>query len=71
MRTDAVIRSDGFRALLEKLGPVEAERFLVLVERGSGDYTEWRKTLWADQTVDEIHERAAAHWERERTDADG
>lgn len=71
MRADVLIRSDGFRALFEKLDPVEAERFLVLVQRGGGDYTEWQKGLWEGQSVDEIHERAAAHWEREKKDADG
>ncbi len=67
MRADFLIRTDGFRALFEKLEPVEAERFLVLLQRGGFDYTEWQKELWKDRSVDEIHESAAAYWERQRT----
>jgi hypothetical protein len=70
MRADTVIRSDGLRALFEKLEPLEAERFLVLLRRGGIDYTEWQKKLWEDRSVDEIHERAAQYWEQKKG-ADG
>ena len=66
MRADVLIRSAGFRALFEKLEPVEAERFLVLLQRGGVDYTEWQKELWEDRSVDEIHESAATYWERRK-----
>ena len=33
----------GFEALSRALGDVDAERFIMLMNRGAGDYTEWRK----------------------------
>ncbi len=63
MRADILIRHNGFRALFDNLDPIEAERFLVLLRRGSCDYTEWRKGLWDKQSIDEISAKAAAHWE--------
>lgn len=54
MRSDALIRHEGIQALRERLGSVEAERFIVLISRESFDYTEWQQTLWQDQSVDEV-----------------
>ncbi len=54
MRTDTLIRHDGMQALRERLGLVEAERFIALVRREPFDYTEWQQTLWHDKTVDEV-----------------
>ena len=45
MRTDSIVRIDGMNALLEKLGKVDAERFIMLLLREPFDYTEWRTTL--------------------------
>ena len=45
MRTDSVIKSDGMTALREKLGKVDAERFIMLLLREPFDYTEWRTSL--------------------------
>ena len=42
------------RALRERLGPVEAEKFIVLIRREPFDYTEWQQTLWQDKSVDEL-----------------
>ena len=58
MRTDTEIRHDGLQALSHALGPVEAERFIALINRERFDYTEWRKTQWADETVATLAERA-------------
>ena len=54
MKTETELRQDGLRALLDALGPVEAERFITLILREPFDYTNWQKQLWADMTVDEI-----------------
>nr|CAA6820642.1 MAG: Unknown protein [uncultured Thiotrichaceae bacterium] len=51
MKTDAEIRSDGLRLLFQHLGDVDAGRFLAMVNRERFDYTEWRKTMWSDETV--------------------
>lgn len=45
MRTDSVIRTEGMQALLDKLGKVDAERFVSLVLREPFDYTAWRASL--------------------------
>ena len=51
MRTDKQIRVDGVRVLVQALGSVDAERFVALINRERFDYTEWRSTQWADETV--------------------
>ncbi len=45
MRTDILIKHDGFQAIFETLDLVEAERFIALIKRDNFDYTEWRKSL--------------------------
>ncbi|MCI0557592.1 MAG: hypothetical protein MN733_03795 [Nitrososphaera sp.] len=54
MKTDAEIRVSGLRALVEALGPVEAERFVILMLREPFDYTIWQRHLWAEKNVSEI-----------------
>ncbi len=44
MRTDAEIRQEGMKALIQVLGTVEAERFIATLSRERFDYTEWRRT---------------------------
>lgn len=58
MRTDNVIKREGFSALAEKLDPVELERFIVLLNREKFDYTKWRKELFEDMTIEQISEEA-------------
>ena len=49
----------GFEVLAKALGDVDAERFIVLMNRGAGDYTEWRKThLYQDMSLEELAEEA-------------
>ncbi|MCX7110195.1 MAG: hypothetical protein NTX45_08715 [Proteobacteria bacterium] len=64
MRSDTLIRHDGIQALRERLGPVEAERFIVLINRESFDYTKWQKTLWQNESVDELFAMAKKHAEQ-------
>ena len=56
MKNDAVIKSEGYSALFEKLGSVDAERFLMLLsrERQGFNYTEWQHGLWADKSLSEV-----------------
>ena len=61
MRTDAVIKSVGFQALFEKMNPVEAERFILLLKRENFDYTHWRQSLLEDMTVEELSHCAMEH----------
>lgn len=47
------IQHEGWNALVEKLGPIDASRFLQIYDPGSGDYTEERHT-WLSNDPDEI-----------------
>jgi hypothetical protein len=53
-----LIRHDGFQAIFEKLDLVEAERFIALIKRDNFDYTEWRKSLWENLTVETLSRKA-------------
>ena len=49
----------GLSVLIASLGNVEAERFVSLMNREAGDYTEWRrKHLYTDETVHSLAEKA-------------
>jgi len=60
MRTDNVLRLEAMDALILKLGAVDAERFICMVKRDTFDYTEWRRGLWKDKTIEKIHAEATA-----------
>ena len=60
MTTDTLIRNRGMEALSDKLGMVDAERFIMLVQRDSFDYTKWQENLFEDMSLEEISEKAAA-----------
>jgi len=58
MRSNAVIKDEGMRILTKQLGPVDAERFIVLLRREPFDYTEWRQELFKDVSLDEFLTKA-------------
>ena len=58
MRNDSVIKKEGLNALKEKLGPVDMERFIVLLNREKIDYTKWRKNLFEDKSIDDLADEA-------------
>jgi hypothetical protein len=60
MSTDTEVRIRGLRALVETLGPVDAERFITLILREPFDYTQWQRQLWAEKSVDELSRAARA-----------
>ena len=60
MSTDTEVRIRGLRALVETLGPVDAERFITLILREPFDYTQWQRHLWAEKGVDELSQAAMA-----------
>jgi hypothetical protein len=43
---------------MQALGAVDAERFVALINRERFDYTEWRATQWADETVATLAEKS-------------
>jgi hypothetical protein len=56
--TDTEIKTAAFRALVEALGDVQAERFIALIRREPFDYTQWHRTLWPEKGVEEISQAA-------------
>ena len=59
MRTDTAIRNEGMKILLENLGMIEAERFIMLMQKEPFDYTKWQENLFEDMSIEEISEKAA------------
>ncbi len=53
-RTLPEIRRDGYRALIDQLGPADALRFIQMFEPGRGDYTNERRQWLDDLTIDEL-----------------
>ncbi|HBD95091.1 MAG: hypothetical protein A2015_02340 [Spirochaetes bacterium GWF1_31_7] len=66
MRADTLIKHDGYKAIFDNLDIVEAERFIALIKRDNFDYTEWRKTLWENKSVDELFNEAKDFWEKQK-----
>ncbi len=60
MKNDALIQQEGMDALIAKLGLVEAERFVMLIQKEPFDYTRWQTTLFEDKSLEQIFKEAAA-----------
>jgi hypothetical protein len=67
MLTDTEIKMTGVDALVAALGEVQAEKFIALIQREPFDYTQWRRTLWPDKSVEEISEAAMKLRRADRT----
>ena len=66
MATDQELKQEGMAVLLERLGIVEAERFVALLQRERFDYTLWRQGLWENMSVRELSDEATEFRERSR-----
>ena len=60
--TDTVLRDKGMRLLINGLGNVEAERFIMLINREPFDYTEWQKNLFVSMSVQELSSAAMQNY---------
>ncbi len=58
MLTDTEIKKKGLKVLVENLGDVDAEKFIQLITKEPFDYTQWQSTLWKDETVEHVSEKA-------------
>lgn len=58
MKTEAEIRMAGMQALINSLGLVEAERFMVAISRDRLNYTEWRRNGLPALALDELAQTA-------------
>jgi hypothetical protein len=52
-----VIRNEGYRALTRELGAAGTVVFLRQLENGNGNYTEERRAMMDENSVDKIAER--------------
>jgi hypothetical protein len=59
--TDTELKINGLELLAEKLGWVEAERFIALILREPFDYTSWRSNLFEDLSIEELSNKAMEH----------
>lgn len=66
-RVDAEIKVLGFEILTRHLGLVEAERFIALIQREKFDYTQWRQSLFAELSGEEISRQAMAFHQRKES----
>jgi len=67
MRVDSEIKMLGFEALAQRLGLVDAERFVALIQREKCDYTQWRQSLFTDMSGEEISRQAMEFKRRKGT----
>jgi hypothetical protein len=61
MRIDTLIRNEGMETLVKNLGMVEAERFIMLIQKEPFDYTKWQENLFDDMTVEELSKKATEY----------
>ncbi|MDI6770705.1 MAG: hypothetical protein QMD04_13670 [Anaerolineales bacterium] len=66
IKVDAEIKVLGFEILSRYLGLVEAERFIALIQREKLDYTQWRQSLFAELSGEEISRQAMAFQRRKQ-----
>ena len=59
MKADTLVRAEGMNVLIKNLGLIEAERFVMLIQKETFDYTKWQENLFGDMTIDEIYTQAA------------
>ena len=52
--TDDKLKAAGMKCLVEALGPVDAQRFISIVNRSDFDYTIQRRALFDNMTHEEI-----------------
>ncbi len=61
MNSAVELMDAGFACLVEKLGIVDAERFVAMIKRDSFDYTLWRREYFDKMDLDQVSEEAAVY----------
>lgn len=61
MTGDIEIMNRGINCLLEKLGVVETERFIAVINREKFDYTRWQRQRFDGMGSDEFNDAAIAY----------
>ena len=60
--TEQELRRQAVQALSDRLGPVEALRFLALISREPFDYQEWRREYFSQYDVDQLLDEVRKHY---------
>ena len=71
MYSSTELMSIGMDHLVQKLGQVDAERFISTIIRESSDYTKLRKLLFDEMTVDQVLEEATKYEELHPSEVPG
>lgn len=61
MNNAVEIMDAGFACLVEKLGIVDAERFVAMIKRDSFDYTIWRREYFDGMDLERVSQEAASY----------
>ena len=61
MNSAVELMDAGFACLVEKLGVIDAERFVAMIKRDSFDYTLWRREYFDKMSLDQVSEEAAVY----------
>ena len=67
MITDTALKDYGMKCLTEKLGLVDAERFIALIIKEPFDYTIWHRSLFQGMSVREISNAAQKYCDETNT----
>jgi len=66
LKSEIALRNEAMDILVKKLGLVDAERFIATIKKDSFDYTEWRRDLYKDKTIDKIYNEAVEFSKQKR-----
>ena len=58
MNSSVELMDIGMKCLVERLGAIEAERFISIIIREQTDYTKWRQHYFGNITSDAFHQAA-------------
>lgn len=59
MISDIEVMNSGIEVLIKFLGDIDAERFLVMVNKEKMNYTKWRKSLCVSENLHKINDDAS------------
>jgi hypothetical protein len=62
--TDTILKYEGLKILSEHFGPVDMERFIVLLSREQNDYTKWHEGTEDTISVRELSKLAMEYQNR-------
>ena len=69
MKSDVMVRVEAMSVLIQYLGEVDAERFITIIKQDDEfDYTEWRKPILEDKSIDDIYNLANKAYEQKFAD---